>query len=145
MIEKFFTGSGEAQGAFSWQHLSFVTLLMVIMTASAIFFGRRNKNADDKQKNSVLIWAALLIDGWELFKIVVSCIYTDNVWASISNDLPLYLCSIQLITIPMAAFSKGKAKAAALDFVFIFGLLGGVLGTYGASQNYACYPVLSFQ
>ena len=144
MIEKFFTGSGEAQGAFSWQHLSFVTLLMVIMTASAIFFGRRNKNADDKQKNSVLIWAALLIDGWELFKIVVSCIYTDNVWASISNDLPLYLCSIQLITIPMAAFSKGKAKAAALDFVFIFGLLGGVLGTYGASQNYACYPVLSF-
>ena len=143
-MEKFFTGSGEAQGAFSWQHLTFVTLLMVIMTASAIFFGRRNKNADEKQKNSVLIWTALLIDGVELFKIVVGCIYSNDVWASLSNDLPLYLCSIQLITIPMAAFSRGTVKAAALDFVVIFGLLGGVLGTYGASQNYACYPVLSF-
>jgi uncharacterized membrane protein YwaF len=27
--------------------------------------------------------------------------------------------------------------------VCIFGLLGAVLGTYGAGQNYACYPVIS--
>ena len=26
----------------------------------------------------------------------------------------------------------------------IFGLLGGVLGTVGAAQNYSCYPVLGF-
>ena len=26
----------------------------------------------------------------------------------------------------------------------IFGILGAVLGTYGAGQNYGCYPVLSF-
>lgn len=58
--------------------------------------------------------------------------------------LPLFLCSIQLITIPLAAFAKGRVKEAALDFVFIFGILGAVLGTYGAGQNYACYPVLSF-
>ena len=58
--------------------------------------------------------------------------------------LPLFLCSIQLITIPLAAFSKGRVKEAALDFVFIFGILGAVLGTYGAGQNYGCYPVLSF-
>ena len=32
---------------------------------------------------------------------------------------------------------------AALDFVFIFGILGAVLGTYGAGNNYAAYPVLS--
>ena len=59
-------------------------------------------------------------------------------------NLPLFLCSIQLITIPLAAFSKGRVREAALDFVCIFGILGALLGTYGAGQNYGCYPVLSF-
>lgn len=143
-MKEFFTGSAQAQGAFSWQHLTFVTFLMIVMIFLAIFFGRRNRNANEKQKNNVLIWSALLIDGFEIFKIVIDCIYSDDVLASLSNVLPLYLCSIQLITIPLAAFSKGRVKDAALDFVFIFGLLGAVLGTYGAAQNYACYPVLSF-
>ena len=58
--------------------------------------------------------------------------------------LPLFLCSIQLITIPLAAFAKGRLKEASLDFVAIFGILGGLLGTYGAVQNYNAYPVLSF-
>ena len=58
--------------------------------------------------------------------------------------LPLFLCSIQLITIPLAAFTKGRIKESSLDFVFIFGIIGAVLGTYFAGQNYACYPVISF-
>ena len=57
-------------------------------------------------------------------------------------NLPLFLCSIQLITLPLAAFSKGRLKQAALDFVLIFGLLGALAGTFGAAQNYAAYPVL---
>ena len=143
-MEKFFTGSGTPQGAFSWQHLTFVTILMGIMAFCAIFFGRRNRNADEKTKNKVLIWAAILIDGFEIFKIIVNCAYSDDIPASLSNVLPLFLCSIQLITIPLAAFTSGRIKEASLDFVFIFGMLGAVLGTYGASQNYGCYPVLSF-
>ena len=59
-------------------------------------------------------------------------------------ELPLFLCSIHLITMPLAAFSKGRVKEASLDFVLIFGLVSAVLGTYGAGNNYACYPVLSF-
>ena len=56
----------------------------------------------------------------------------------------LFLCSIQLITLPLAAFSKGRLKEAALDFVMIFGIVGAILGTYGAGNNYSCYPVLGF-
>lgn len=59
-------------------------------------------------------------------------------------ELPLFLCSIQLITIPLAAFSKGRIKEASLDFVLIFGVLGAVFGTYFAGNNYASYPVLGF-
>lgn len=132
-----------AEGFLSWQHLLFVTTLMLIMTGLAIFLGLRNKNKNEKEKNKVLIVSAVLIDGFELFKIVLMCFRSHNPFDWLYN-LPLFLCSIQLITIPLAAFCKGRVKEACLDFVCIFGLLGAVLGTYGAGNNYGTYPVLSF-
>ncbi len=129
------------EGAFSWQHLLFVTSLMVIMVVLAVFLGKRNKNKLPAQKNTVLIWAAFLIDGFELVKIILACAEDPSAWTMM---LPLFLCSIQLIALPLAAFSVGRIKDASLDFVCIFGLLGAVLGTYGATQNYNAYPVLSF-
>lgn len=146
ILKEFFGFGGyqrEPEGFMSWQHLTFVTSLMIVMTLLAIYFGKRNKNKGDKIKNKVLIWAALLIDGFEIFKIIMLSIINEDPMHFL-YDLPLFLCSIQLITIPLAAFSKGRVKEAALDFVFIFGLLGAALGTYGAGNNYSSYPVLSF-
>lgn len=133
----------EPEGYMSWQHLLFVTFLMAVMTALAIYFGMKNRRADVKKKNTVLVWAAILIDGFELFKIIIHCIDCADPLAFV-DQLPLFLCSIQLITIPLAAFSKGRIKEASIDFVSIFGLLGAVLGTYLAGNNYSAYPVLSF-
>lgn len=133
----------EPEGYMSWQHLTFVTSLMIIMVALAIFLGLRYRHSDSKTKNKVVIASALLIDGFELLKIIVYMIRSDDPATAWHNLLPLFLCSIQLITIPLAAFAKGRVKEAALDFVFIFGILGAVTGTYGAGQNYSCYPVLS--
>lgn len=133
----------KAEGFMSWQHLVFVSSLVVVMTVLAVLLGKRNRHSSDHAKNKVLIWAALLIDGFELLKIVLLCFRGKDPWDWLYN-LPLFLCSIQLITIPLAAFSKGRIREASLDFVMIFGILGALLGTYGAGQNYACYPVLSF-
>lgn len=144
-----FFGMGEAgytrtpEGYFSWQHLVFVSSLMVVMTVLAVLIGRRNKDATEREKNKVLIWAAILINFFQLTVVVRHCINEGTVWAFV-DELPLFLCSIQLVTIPMAALAKGRLKEASLDFVSIFGLLGAVMGTYFAGQNYACYPVLSF-
>lgn len=132
-----------AEGYFSWQHLLFVTTLVVIMAVLAVVLGIRNKNKAPAVKNKVLMAAAILIDGFELFKIILFCIRSQDPMEWVYN-LPLFLCSIQLITIPLAAFSKGRVKEAALDFVSIFGLLGALLGTYFAGNNYSAYPVLSF-
>ena len=135
----------QAEGAYSWQHLTFVTSLLVVMVISAVLLGRSNKSKSYGKKNSVLIWAAILIDTFEIFKIVVSCMKNPddpNHWQML---LPLFLCSIQLIALPIAAFSKGRLKEAALDFVMIFGILGAVVGTYGAAQNYGVYPVFSLE
>ena len=145
-IWKEFIGFGgfqrEPEGFFSWQHLVFVTSLMALMVVLAVFFGRRNRSKELKEKLKVLAVAAILIDLFEIFKIVMMCVRANDPMGWIT-ELPLFLCSIQLITIPLAAFSKGRIQEAALDFVLIFGILGAVLGTYGAAQNYGCYPVLS--
>ncbi len=133
----------EPEGYMSWQHLVFVSSLMVIMIALAVYFGLKNRHHDDKTKNKVLIICAIAIDAFELFKIVLGCIDEKDPLDWLYN-LPLFLCSIQLITIPLAAFCRGRIKEASLDFVFIFGLLGAVLGTYAAGNNYSAYPVLSF-
>lgn len=144
MLKEFFGIGGfqrRPEGFLSWQHLVFVTSLMVVMVTAALLLGRKNKNATLRQKNKVLIWTAILIDGAELFKIVLSCSQDPTAWKTL---LPLFLCSIQLIAIPLAAFTKGRLEEAATDFVAIFGMLGAVLGTYGAGQNYNAYPVMSF-
>lgn len=145
-MKEFFGFGGyqrEPEGYFSWQHVTFVTFLMIVMVALAVLLGRRNKDKEDCVKSKVLMVAAIAIDSFELFKIVLCCIRSKDPMGWL-YDLPLFLCSIQLITIPLAAFSKGRLRETALDFVFIFGILGAVLGTYAAGQNYASYPVLSF-
>ena len=110
--------------------------------ALAIWIGLRQKHKSIESKNRVLVWCAFLINGFEIVKIVVLCIRCQNPWHWL-YVLPLFLCSIQLIAIPLAAFSSGRIKEAALDFVMLFGILGAIFGTVGAAQNYACYPVLS--
>ena len=145
-MKEFFGFGGytrEPEGYMSWQHLLFVTTLMIVMVAMAVFLGRRYAKCEKKDKNKVLVWTAIIIDACELFKILICGLRSDDplFWTML---LPLFLCSIQLITIPMAAFCRGRLKEAALDFVLIFGILGAVLGTYGAGQNYNAYPVLGF-
>ena len=63
----------EAEGAYSWQHLTFVTSLLVVMAVLAAFLGRAYNGKSESEKNRVLIWAAILIDAFELFKIAVLC------------------------------------------------------------------------
>ncbi len=145
-MKEFFGFGGyarEAEGYLSWQHLCFVTILVAAAVVLAVLLGRGRRSRPYERKNRVLVVTALLIDGLELFKIVLLCFRSGNPMDWLYN-LPLFLCSIQLIALPLAAFSKGRVKEAALDFVSIFGVLGMVLGTYGAGNNYACYPVLSF-
>lgn len=132
-----------AEGYLSWQHLLFVSSLMVVMIACSVWFGLRLKKTEGKKKNLPLIVTAIAIDALELFKIVFLCFRNENPLDWLHN-LPLFLCSIQLITIPLAAFTHGRLKEISMDFVFVFGILGAVMGTYFAGNNYSVYPVLSF-
>ena len=145
ILKEFFGFGGyqrSAEGYMSWQHLLFVTSLVCIMFVCAILIGKKKRNLSPKQKNNVVVIAAILIDSVEIFKLVILTMRSGEI-DSLLYNLPLFLCSIQLIARPMAAFCKGRIKEASLDFVAIFGLLGALMGTYFAGQNYGCYPVLS--
>lgn len=136
------------EGAYSWQHLTFVGSLLVAMVVLAVWLGLRNRQRSFAVKNRVMIWAAILIDSLELIKIGLAC-YNSYVlgepwYEGILYNLPLFLCSIMLIAIPLAAFTHGRLRAICEDFVGMFGILGAIAGTVGAAQNYACYPVLGF-
>lgn len=113
------------------------------MLVISVFLGKKYRDRDARQKNRPIIAAAILIDSFELLKIILLSVRQEDPMHFV-YDLPLFLCSIQLITIPLAAFSKGRIKEAALDFVTIFGMLGAILGTYCAGNNYGSYPVISF-
>ena len=130
-----------AEGFLSWQHILLVSLFVIAAVTLAIILGKIYKNKDYNSKNKVLIWTAIIIDSFEIVKIIIGSIQIPNFWRM---SLPLFLCSIQLIAIPLAALCKGRLKEAALDFVFIFGLLGGVLGSVGAAQNFNKYPVFTW-
>ena len=75
MIKEFFG----FEGYMSFEHLSFVTFLMIVMVMLAIYFGRRYANKDLKEKNKVLLIAAILIDpfGWLILQmyylIIIIC------------------------------------------------------------------------
>jgi uncharacterized membrane protein YwaF len=145
-ILKEFIGFGgynrKAEGFLSWQHLLFVTILVVLMTIAAFYYGERMRGRTEREKNRVLAVVAVAVNTVELLKIVLICISNSDPFAWLYM-LPLFLCSVQLIAIPLAAFGKGRLREAALDFVCIFGLLGAILGTYCAGNNYSSYPVLS--
>jgi len=134
--------SRPAEGFLSWQHLLFVGLLLGTMVLLAVYLGKKYRCRTPLQKNKVMVIAAILIDALEALKIVVLCLRSQSAEPILYN-LPLFLCSIQLIVLPLAAFSKGRIQEAALDFVCVFGILGAVFGTIGAGQNYNAYPVLS--
>ena len=133
----------EPEGYLSWQHLLFVTLICLGAILLGVLLGKRSRGRSDREQNRVLVSAALLIDALELFEIVFLCFRSHDPLNWLKN-LPLFLCSVQAVALPMAAFCKGRLRLAARDFVSVFGVLGMLLGTYGAGQNYACYPVLSF-
>ena len=112
VIKEFFGFGGytrNPEGYMSWQHLTFVSSLVLTMIALAIILGLKNKSRDPQSKNRVLVISALLMDGLEIFKIVLLCFRGNDPMSWLYN-LPLFLCSIQLISIPLAAFAKGRLK-----------------------------------
>ena len=138
----------EAEGWFSWQHIVFVSVFVAVTIFLALFLAHINKDKDRKAQLKVLKIAAIVMISAELIKIIliewqgiINSNYQD--FGRFRSVLPLFLCSILLISLPVAAFAKGRIQEAALDFTMVFGYIACLAGTYLAGNIFQS-PILSF-
>jgi hypothetical protein len=132
------------EGFLSWQHLTVVTIAFVLVVLLAWRLASRRRHEDRRVRMKVVVVSAIVLDGFEILKLVVHVVMSGS-FATLLGSLPLFLCSIPLIVLPIAAFAKGRLQQASLDFVLMFGLLGGFLGTYMAGNIYSIFPVIHFE
>jgi hypothetical protein len=102
------------EGAWSWQHILFTSIMVSIMIFLGILLGLKFRKNEFFKKRIIII-AAISIDVIEIFKIIMLCIRSGDPLDTILHTLPLFLCSIMLLALPLAAFSKGRLKEASLD------------------------------
>ena len=131
------------EGWFSWQHLTYVTALVIAVILLGTTVGRHFRGLSFAQRRKPLRVAAVLMLALEAFKIILISIRSGDPW-SFRSMLPLFLCSIILFTLPIAAFGRGRLAAAAMNFTFVFGMLCCLAGTYLAANYYDHSPVFRF-
>ena len=141
----FFLEKGRTpEGLFSWQHLVSVTVTFILALGLAYFLGR--SFVDNKRKQRlVMIVAGFLILAVQISKIAYLLHEsTDTFWNVIIGNAPLYLCDLQIFIIPLAAITKGRFQKWCLDFVAIWGIMMGFMGTYFAGNIYPVHCVIGF-
>ena len=137
------TSLREPEGWFSPAHLIYVSIMIAVTVCLAVWLGLKQKDKDMRSKTKVLKIAAVTMIACELFKIVLFCIQ-DHTVMTVRDNLPLWLCSIVLFSLPIAAFGRGRAREGASDFTFCFGMLCAIAGTYLAGNYFSGNPVISF-
>ena len=128
------------EGMFSWQHILSVTIVLGAFLFLAVMLGKKFKNNEKAQFITLLV-SAIVIDLIQFFKIGYFLV-ADHVssfakfWDIIIGNAPLYLCDMQLFILPLAALTRGRFRNWCMDFIAIWGLLMGFLGTYFAGNIY---------
>lgn len=130
-----------AAGFLSFDHIAFVTFFVALMLFFAIYLGIKHRGADERKKNRVLQILGIALIAIEIFETIFFTIRNEDP-LYIRMNLPFFFCSLQTIAIPLASVSKGRLREAALDFIVVFGMLGALLGTYFAGNNYGTYPAV---
>lgn len=126
---------------FSTTHLIFLVLSILLMICLLYIF----KNTKEKGMNRYLKFMTFFIAALETTKII----WEGSIDISSGNGfnygglLPLYLCSMFIYALPIAAFGRGKVKQASLGFLASLGIVGG-LSNLIFTQMLIYYPFFHF-
>ena len=119
----------------SWQQLTYVTAMVVAALIIGIVLGRRSRKKPFEKRITSLKVMSVVMVACELLKIAVICLRVHDI-SQARSLYPLFLCSIMLFALSIAAFAKGRLQKAALDFSIKFGFLCMVAGTYPAANMF---------
>ena len=157
-IEWFFLNEGrEPEGLFSLAHIVTVTVILVLLSVVAINLGRKYKD-NPKAIDVVLKVSAIIMIVLYIAEVLGGFLHlymgkgfvlgTEEgnraYFGLLVNSMPLFLCDIAIFSIPLIAFTKGKVRTILSDFMGIWGIPMGVIGTYLAGNVFGVSPVISF-
>lgn len=132
------------EGLFSFWHIFSVTISLALFGFLAVLLAKKTRKSPRKQ-NLILLIAGIAILLVQIAKITfLAYDSSDSVWNVIIGNAPLYLCDMMIFLIPICALLRGRPKDVCYDFIAIWGLLMGVLGTYTAGNIYISHCVISF-
>ena len=125
----------ETFSLFGWEHI-----LLLAAVAAALFFGLRGiAFLEHSRAEQVIRTAAVCVPVLE---------FTHTIWlyltgtTSIIKLLPLHLCAMQSIFIPLAVFT---GKRCFYEFIYATSILGGFFGILLPSGVAGCYPLWHYQ
>ena len=157
-IDWFFWNKGRTpDGLFSLPHLLSVTIILLGLIGLALFLGHKYKN-NEKAINIILKVSAFIMIGLYIAEVVdgfLGLYYTLGLTPATEEGkymytkqiivgMPFFLCDIAIYAIPIIAFTKGKIRAILSDFLGIWGIPMGVIGTYLAGNVFGLAPAFSF-
>ena len=131
------------EGMFSFAHLASVSVALAIFVCAAYLLGRKFKN-DPQAQTITLLTSGFAIVMVFIIKMVYLLWGTPHFWESLIGNAPLYLCDMQIFIIPIAALTRGRVRDCCMDFIAIWGLLMGFLGTYFAGNIYGGNTAICF-
>ena len=155
-IKNFFRleGADSVDCYFKPEHIIVSTIVTLLFIGLAIFFGLRNKDKDEATKLKPIKISAIIHLSAQFLWLIITLIRTrhDNTyWLEIFRVvLPLFMCDIQLIAIPIAAWGKGKAQKIAIDLCVILGILTALMGawfnagTFGNNQIWCFFSIHNY-
>jgi hypothetical protein len=145
-------------GLFSRPHLFTVTFVLVHLLLLGFFLGRKYKGNTKAIDIILKVSAVLMIVMYisEITNDFFEVFYEEHIDPNtkegvhemlykIVNCPPLYLCDIAIFGIPIIAFTKGRFRSIIADFMAIWGLPMGIIGTYLAGNVFYDVPVISFE
>ena len=120
---------------FSFGHIFFVTMWLSVFLGLAVLLGYKYKK-NPKAQTIILGIAGAFIVTVEIAKLLwLLFAYGDptsfkGIMDWLIGNAPLYLCDMMIFVIPLCALTRGRFRDWCMDFVAIWGLLMGFLGTY---------------
>ena len=155
-IKNFFRleGADSADCYFKPEHIIVSTIITLLFISLAIYFGLKYKDKDLKSKLKPIKVAAIIHFATQFLWLIITLIRTrhDNTyWLEIFRVvLPLFMCDIQLIAIPIAAWGKGKAQQVSFDLCVVLGILTAFMGawfnagTFGSNQIWCFFTIHNY-
>ena len=126
---------------FSLNHIIYMIISLIFLIVLPIIFRKTNHQKISKflkVNTFIVIISDIIKIVWETYHY-----YPIHHSYEYTGLLPLYLCSLFMITLPFAAFCKGKLKDISLAFLTTVGIIGGLSNVFYLNiLNY--YPLFHF-